>query len=166
MLVIQSFLDTKQEEFHKQLNDGINEFLVAHPDEIFYAFALDCNIYEQGEINFCFNTPEDWEKTKSHYAEYNRNELLETKYNSGDWERYQGFETIYLFDDWVEEDEDVEYVMDWLCQQMILFLEAESFQNIPKTDAFKILVFNHDTSATSSQERFEDISDLDVFKIR
>ncbi|OEH83151.1 hypothetical protein BCR26_02095 [Enterococcus rivorum] len=163
---MQQFLENKQEEFHKQLNDGISEFLLEQMDETFYAFALDCNIYEQGEINFCFNTIDEWEKTKIRYGEYNEEELLETKYNSGDWEKYQGFETIYLFDDWVEEEEDIEYCLNWLCEQMILFLDTSIFQAIPKTEDFKILVYDHDTDVTSSQERFEDFSDIELFKIK
>lgn len=164
--MIKSFLENKKEEFHKQLNDGISEFLIEHATEIFYAFALDCTIYEQGEIHFCFNTIEEWQQTQRRYQEYSEVELLEMKYNAGDWEKHRGFETIYLFDDWVEDEAAIDYCLDWLSEQMIVFLESPVYQKIPKTEAFKLLVYDHGSDAFSSQDRFEEFSDLEVFKIR
>lgn len=33
----------------------VSNFLAEHPNEVFYAFAFDCNA-EYAEVNLCFNT--------------------------------------------------------------------------------------------------------------
>ncbi|MBO0440811.1 DUF4303 domain-containing protein [Candidatus Enterococcus ikei] len=162
-----NFLEKQQEFFFNFLTDSIDNFLLDHSDETFYAFALDCNIHEEGEINLCFNTTELWQETTDYYTAkgYNNQQIEQMKYNAGDWDEDQRFTSLHLFDDWVEDDEDIETVLEWLCQQMLLLLESETFQRIPKTDDFKLLVYDHDEDPSDSHDRFEKISVIDYFQI-
>lgn len=164
---MKNFLEQQQDFFFNFLTDSIDNFLQDHSDETFYAFALDCNIYEEGEINLCFNTIELWQETINYYTDkgYSEKQLLEMKYAPSDWSEDQRITSIHLVDDWVEEDEDIEIVLDWLCQQMVLLVESETFQHIPKTKDFKLLVLDHDEEPSDSQERFEKISMAESFQI-
>ncbi|MGX7151081.1 DUF4303 domain-containing protein [Enterococcus ureasiticus] len=164
---MEHFLEKQQEYFFNFLTDSIDNFLLDHSDETFYAFALDCNIHEEGEINLCFNTVELWQETTSYYTNkgYTKIQLDEMKYASRDWDENQRVASIHLFDDWVEDEQDIEMVLEWLCQQMILLTDSETFERIPKTEDFKLLVYDHDESPSDSQERFEKIGMSEIFQI-
>ncbi|MGX7244883.1 hypothetical protein ACWOC1_08535 [Enterococcus quebecensis] len=164
---MENFLEKQQEFFFNFLTDSIDNFLLDHSDETFYAFILDCNIHEEGEINLCFNTTELWQETTDYYTNkgYTEQQISEMKYNSSDWDEDQRFTSLHLFDDWVEDDENIALVLDWLCQQMVLFLDSETFQRIAKTEDFKLLVYDHNEDSSDSQERFEKITMSEIFQI-
>lgn len=164
---MENFLEKQQEFFFSFLTDSIDNYLLDHSDETFYAFALDCNIYEEGEINLCINTVELWQETTEYYTTkgYTTSQLEEMKYNARDWDENQRFTSLHLFDDWVEDPDDIETVLEWLCQQIVLFLETETFERIPKTEEFKLLVYDRNEDAFGSQERFEKISMSAFFQI-
>lgn len=164
---MENFLEKQQEFFFSFLTDSIDNYLLDHSDETFYAFALDCNIYEEGEINLCINTVDLWQETTEYYTEkgYDREQLETMKYTTGDWDENQRFASLHLFDDWVEDEEAIQTVLDWLCQQMILLVESETFKHIPKTEDFKLLVYDHDETIAASQERFEKLMMADYFQI-
>ena len=52
-------LENELLEFTK---NEVLQFLAEHPNEVFYAFAFDCNA-EYAEVNLCFNTEEAFSKT-------------------------------------------------------------------------------------------------------
>ncbi|MEI5993282.1 DUF4303 domain-containing protein [Candidatus Enterococcus mansonii] len=164
---MKNFLEIQQEFFFNFLIDRIDNFLLDHSDETFYAFALDCTIYQEGEINLCLNTTERWEETTNYYADkgYKEQQLAEMKYHSKDWDEEQRFASIHLFDDWVEEDEDIQTTLDWLCEQLVLFTTSETFQRIPKTEAFKLFVYDHNEEPSDSEERFEKITTSELFQL-
>lgn len=66
---MENFLEKQQEFSFSFLTDSIDNYLLDHSDETFYAFALDCNIYEEGEINLCINTVDLWQETTEYYTE-------------------------------------------------------------------------------------------------
>lgn len=162
-----NFLEKQQEFFFNFLTDSIDNFLLDHSDDLFYAFALDCNIHEEGEITLCFNTVELWQETTNYYVNkgYSSPQLDKMKYSASDWDEDQRFASLHLFDDWVEDEQDIETVLEWLCQQMVLFLDSETFERIPRVEEFKILVYDHDEDDSASQERFEKIETSDCFQI-
>lgn len=164
---MEHFLEKQQEFFFNFLTDSIENFLLDHSDETFYAFALNCNIHEEGEINLCFNTVELWQETTSYYTSkgHSKSQLEEIKYNSSDWDETQQFASLHLFDDWVENEQDIETVLEWLCQQLILFIDSETFKRIPKTEDFKLLVCDQNENPSDSQERFEKIGMSEIFQI-
>ncbi|WP_086312000.1 hypothetical protein A5821_003246 [Enterococcus sp. 7F3_DIV0205] len=164
---MENFLEKQQEFFFSFLTDSIDNFLLDHSDDTFYVFALDCTIYEEGEINLYFNTVDLWQETTDYYTSkgHTSSQLEEMKYNARDWDENQRFATLHLFDDWVEDEQDIETVLDWLCQQIVLLTDSESFERIPKTEDFKVLVYDHDENPSDSQERFEKIGMSELFQI-
>ncbi|EOL42855.1 hypothetical protein [Enterococcus caccae] len=164
---MENFLEKQQEFFFSFLTDSIDNFLLDRSDETFYVFALDCTIYEEGEINLYFNTVDLWQETTDYYTSKNHStsQLEEMKYNARDWDENQRFASLHLFDDWVEDEQDIETVLDWLCQQMLLLVETDTFERIPKTKDFKVLVYDHDEHVFASQERFEKLTMSDYFQI-
>lgn len=164
---MENFLEKQQEFFFSFLMDSIDNFLLDHSDDTFYVFALDCTIYEEGEISLYFNTVDLWQETTDYYTSkgHTSSQLEEMKYNARDWDENQRFATLHLFDDWVEDEQDIETVLDWLCQQIVLLTDSESFERIPKTEDFKVLVYDHDENPSDSQERFEKIGMSELFQI-
>ncbi|MEI5989511.1 hypothetical protein A5881_000999 [Enterococcus termitis] len=164
---MEHFLEKQQAFFFNFLTDSIDNFLLEQTDETFYAFALDCSIYEEGEINLCINSVDLWQETASYYTNKgsNKSQLTEMKYSARDWDENQRIASLHLFDDWVEDEHDIETVLEWLCQQMILISESETFERIKKTESFKLLVYDHNESIFDSQERFEKLSTSDYFQI-
>ena len=150
----------------------VDKFLQENINKTFYAFAYDCNA-EYAEINLCFNTEEDFEKTLNNYqkGEFGKNyqseeEIYDLKYNTGDWD-YQCFSTTYLFSD--DELEDIldsfpeddylswhgftENLLNLFCEVLVDFSKTEIFSKIPKTNDFKFLCLDHDEDIKNAEER-------------
>lgn len=151
----------------------VSNFLTEHPNEIFYAFAFDCNA-EYAEVNLCFNTESAFSALLSesqsgkYKASYQTAEQInELKYNTGDWE-YQSFSTQYvlgedeLFGDEDDENEDedgepnkaiTENLLLHFSKVLIEFTKTEEFQKIPKTPDFKVFCIDHDEDLDEAELR-------------
>jgi len=121
----------------------VEQFLLAHPDKTFYAFAFDTHA-EYAELNLCFNTEVDFQQRLAYYqsgefaASYQSPEAIqELKFNTGDWE-YQCFSTCYLLSGAV------------FTECLVQFTQTEVYQAIPKTDGFMAFSIDHD----------EDVADM------
>ena len=141
----------------------VENFIKEHKDEIFYAFAYDCNA-EYAEVNLCFNTRYFFEKTLARYQtgkyaqEYKTKDgVYKLKYSLGDWE-YQCFDTLYFLaeEEMVEiygvniEEQITEFMH--LCRNALLdFTHTNEFAQIPKTDDFMVLCIDHDESLEAAQ---------------
>lgn len=155
---------------------GVSKFLKKHPNLSFYAFAYDCNI-EYAEVNLCFNTEDDFQKTlfeyqNGKYAEYYQTEedIEDLKYNTGDWE-YQCFDTIYLYsNEEIDEimnqipEDDYEKLNDFLEDMLLLvsevlmdFTKTEVYAQIPKTEDFIAYTIDHDEDFIDARERMNKI---------
>jgi len=147
---------------------------------IFYAFAFDCNA-EYAEVNLCFNTKISFEKVLQSYqtgefaeyyqteefAEYyqTEEEIYELKHNTGDWE-YQCFATTHaltdeeaaeIYDFETEYEKQANDLMNLFSETLLDFTLTNEFNNIPKTDDFKILCLNHDENIESAELRLNQI---------
>ena len=82
-------MDFEIETLVDYARDAIESFAAEHPDETFYAFAIDADM-------LCLNSVEQFEKTlKVYQAKYpkqyhTQKDIEELWWNTGDWE-YQGF---------------------------------------------------------------------------
>jgi len=146
--------------------NSVNIFLQKHRDFTFYAFAFDCNA-EYAEVNLCFNTEEDFTKTLYSYQNGKFSEsykteqaIYELKYNTGDW-KFQCFDTMYI----LEEDEMAEIYGEDIEEQVNDFMQifrnvlldfslTSEFNNIPKTNDFKILCIDHDEDIEQAELEF------------
>lgn len=158
---------------------GVEKFLQEHPGLEFYAFAYDCNA-EYAEVNLCFNTAADFEKTLNYYrsgeyAKYYQTEekIRELKYNTGDWE-YQCFQTLRFMtaDDLEEIFEQqpetknkswglfLENLMCLFCAAMLDFTKTETFGKIPKTKDFVVYCLDHDESIDRAFERMDSMREI------
>lgn len=143
------------------ISSEVNNFIQDHPDEAFYAFALDTNA-AYGEVNLCFNTEPMFAKTLSDYQngrygeEYQQpQDIWQLRYNTGDWD-YQCFATLYLIDDGALEDGDeCEQFMHYVCRSLIDYLQTDGFKAIPKTVNFKVLCIDHDEDIVDAQQRLQ-----------
>ena len=167
-------------EIKKQLLDftvnSVDSFLNEHPNLEFYSFAYDCNA-EYAEINLCFNTETEFEKTLKDYhtGKYSEHyqseeEINYLKFSTGDW-KYQCFETIYvltddeltkIFNDLPEDDykswnEFVETLREIFCETLLDFSKTETFKKIPKTDNFLAFCIDHDEDFKEAVERLKNI---------
>ncbi|RAJ31135.1 DUF4303 domain-containing protein [Pedobacter cryoconitis] len=159
----------------------VSKFLAAHPDEVFYAFAFDCNA-EDAEVNLCFNTESAFStllaesQSGKYKASYQTVEQInELRYNTGDWE-YQSFATTYVLseeelfgddeDDDHEETEDDEGAANEHTQNLLLhfsktlveFTKTEEYQKIHKTPDFKIFCIDHDENLDEAELRMSSFS--------
>ena len=147
----------------------VEQFLLAHPDKTFYAFAFDTHA-EYAELNLCFNTEADFQQQLAYYQSgkwaesYQSPEAIqELKFNTGDWE-YQCFSTCYVLsedelqtiqqslpeDDFSEWEEIVRQIRAVFNECLVQFTQTEVYQAIPKTDGFMAFSIDHD----------EDVSDI------
>lgn len=155
----------------------VSKFLAEHPDEVFYAFAFDCNA-EYAEVNLCFNTEDAFAATLTEYqsGEYkdsyqSTEQINELKYSTGDWE-YQCFETMYalteeeLFgEDDEEQEENEEEASSELAENLLLhfsktlmeYTKTEEFQKIPKTADFKVFCIDHDEDLEEADLRLSNL---------
>lgn len=153
---------------------GVEKFLKENPDLEFYAFAYDCNA-EYAEVNLCFNTEIDFEKTLRQYqiGDYSKyyqteDDIKDLKFNTGDWD-YQCFETINvltdaqlteIFNELPEDDykswkEFVENLMKLFCECLVDFTKTKTYQKIPKTKDFIVFCIDHDEDFEEAMERLE-----------
>lgn len=155
---------------------GVESFLKANPSMVFYAFAYDCNA-EYSEVNLCFNTEQAFAKTlanyqQGEYSEYYQSpeQINELKFNTGDWE-YQCFETHHIFSEQalgeifqaLPEDDDcsrnafVESIMEIFCKSLLLFLNTETYQKIPKSPQFLAFCIDHDEDFETAENRLNSV---------
>jgi hypothetical protein len=167
-------------EIRKQLLEftinSVESFLNEHSSLEFYSFAYNCNA-EYAEINLCFNTEAEFEKTLKHYqtGEFSKyyksdEEINDLKFNTGDWE-YQCFETLNvltdeeltkIFNDLPEDDykswkEFVENLLEVFCEVLLDFSKTETFKKIPKTDNFLAFCIDHDEDFENAIKRLEKV---------
>ena len=168
----------KKDKLKKQIvsfaEKGVKKFLKENPDLEFYAFAFDCNA-EYAEINLCFNTEKDFQKTLKHYQDGEFSEsyqseadINELKFNTGDWE-YQCFETLHVLNDkeldkisqQMPNDDDetwnefVNELLELFTESVIDFTKTETFSKIPKTEGFIAFCIDHDEDVDTAMERLE-----------
>ncbi|MEO8534540.1 MAG: DUF4303 domain-containing protein [Flavobacterium sp.] len=155
---------------------GVSEFLKNNPELEFYAFAYDCNA-EYAELNLCFNTLLDFEKTLDYYQngkfgqKYKSDEdIRDLKYNTGDWE-YQCFESMNILsdeelndifagfpdDDYRSWNEFVESVRELFCECLLEFRSTKTFESIPKSKGFISFCIDHDEGLEIALERLKRI---------
>ena len=141
----------------------VEQFLLAHPDKTFYAFAFDTHA-EYAELNLCFNTEADFQQRLTYYQSgewaesYQSPEAIqELKFNTGDWE-YQCFSTCYVLsedelqtiqqslpeDDFSEWEAIVGQIRSIFSECLQLFTQTEVYQSIPKTDDFIAFSIDND----------------------
>lgn len=162
--------------------ERVEQFLAENPDLEFYAFAYDCNA-EEAEVNLCFNTETDFQKTlkkyqEGDYAEYYQTEedINDLRYNTGDWE-FQCFDTIYILsdeelqgifnelypenkkvEDYALWKEFMESLMTFFCEVIIDFTKTETYKKIPKTADFISYCIDHDEDVQTAFARLEKVS--------
>lgn len=156
---------------------GVEKFLKENPTLEFYAFAFDCNA-EYCEVNLCFNTETDFQKTLTHYqsGKYGDNyqtdeEIIELKFNTGDWD-YQCFDTHYvleeseldeIYQNCPEDDDDktwlefVENLNELFCEVLLQFTQTETYQKIPKTKDFTPFCIDHDEDFETATDRLNKV---------
>jgi len=141
---------------------AIEKFSQEHTEEMFYAFSIDANM-------LCLNSLENFYPTLAYmqeqYPKYSSNEkeVLELKYNTGNWE-YQGFFTLRdgfddeaydkhynlpmdnpeLFDEGLEEA--FSKTSYHLAMQALLdkIVESGILNLLKKTPDFKVFLSEHD----------------------
>lgn len=172
-----------QEELLAFTKTEVSNFLTEHPNEVFYAFAFDCNA-EYAEVNLCFNTESafssllDESQSGKYKASYQSEEQInELRYNTGDWE-YQSFSTHYalsedeLFGDEEDQDEDgddenedgelnntiTENLLLHFSKTLVEFTRSEEFQKIPKTPDFKVFCIDHDEDLDEAELRLSSLT--------
>lgn len=153
----------------------VSNFLAEHPNEVFYAFAFDCNA-EYAEVNLCFNTESAFStllaesQSGKYKASYQTEQQInELRYNTGDWE-YQSFSTKYVLsedelfgdDDEENEDEDsgsaiTENLLLHFSKTLIEFTKTEEYQKIPKTPDFKAFCIDHDEDLEEAELRLSSL---------
>ncbi|PIT12832.1 DUF4303 domain-containing protein [Snodgrassella alvi] len=156
--------------------NGVEKFLIQHPELRFYAFAFDCNV-EYGEINLCFNTEHAFSKVLNRYQNgdfaenYRTTEAIyQLRYNTGDWE-YQCFDTLYVFseeelenyfnklypndvnDDYGAWKAFANSLLDLFTKQLVEFSKTDIFKKIPKTNDFKFFCIDHDEDIEEALQR-------------
>lgn len=161
--------DTIKSELLTFTKRAVEKFLDENSENVFYAFAYDCNA-EYAGICLCFNTENEFKKTLNYYQNgefsqyYKSNEQInDLKYNTGDW-KYQCFASINIFtddeltkifqdfpdDDYKSWQNFVEDLMMLFTETLLDFSKTEIFRKIPKTKDFKFFCIDHD-------EDFEDV---------
>lgn len=93
------------EELFEFCRNEIIEFSKAHPNEIFYGFAIDASL-------LCLNSEEQFRSALTEFEERWRtlpaDELVEFRANTGDW-AYQGFADMSSHQAWDEKLYDDHY---------------------------------------------------------
>jgi len=151
---------------------GVKQFLKENPGLEFYAFAYDCNA-EYAEVNLCFNTIEDFNRTLTHYRNgkfaenYKSDEAIkDLKYNTGDWE-YKCFDSINVLseeelneiynnfsdDDYKSWNLFIEELVELFCECLIEFRDSEVYRTIPKTENFTSFCIDHDEDFEDAEQR-------------
>lgn len=152
-----------KEQILTQFNTDLDGFLNESPNKNFYALAFTCN-YEYAEILLSLNTEEEFQETLADYQveypqTYNKeSEILELKYNTGDWENMDisGFyvmteeEMIERYGDDLEEQIQE---MEQFCKEVLTeFCQTDIFKKIPKTENFIAYCIDHDQDVIEAIE--------------
>lgn len=174
--MMKKFNDIKT-ELLKFTEMEIEKFLNEHSEKVFYAFAYDCNA-EYAEINLCFNTEDEFEKTLEYYqnGKYSQHyktdeQINELKYNTGDW-KYQCFASTNVFtdneltkifqnfpdDDYKSWQNFVEELMVLFTKTLIDFSKSKVFTKIPKTENFEFFCIDHDEDLEDVENRIKKIT--------
>ena len=155
--------------------NGVNSFLEANPELVFYAFAFDCNTEECAEVLLCFNTEKEFSKTLEEYQKgrfshlYKKEEeVFDLKFNTGDWE-YQDVDDISLMTrkeidtiynsipsaDFNEWENFTESLMQLFCETLVEFRKTETYNRIPKTKDFISFCIDHDEDFEPAMKRLK-----------
>ncbi|MEQ4923943.1 DUF4303 domain-containing protein [Proteus hauseri] len=172
MLLNQMLINKIKQDVVSFAIEETENFLKENEGKIFYAFAFDLNA-EYGELNLCFNTKEDFNKTLQHYQNSNSScdyrseeEIQNLKYNTGDWE-YQCFSTIYpiseneltaIFQKLPNDDllsKFIEEIVQIFSECLTLFKQTETYQKIPKTTDFIVFTIDHDEEVEEALSRLD-----------
>lgn len=158
----------KQALLQKIVKD-IERFLKKHSKKVFYAFAFDCS-KDVGEILWAFNTEKALasaikelkksdEDNDYNYGDKNSEDYLSLRYGIGDWKHATESKAYYIFGDGdachamydkaeeLDEENGVEHfeqeIMDFFEELLLAFCQTPTWQAIPKTADFKILLSEH-----------------------
>lgn len=158
----------KQALLQKIVKD-IERFLKKHSKKVFYAFAFDCS-KDVGEILWAFNTEKALasaikelkksdEDNDYNYDDKNSEDYLSLRYGIGDWKHTTESKPYYIFGDGdacsamydkaEELDEEngsdnfEQEIMDFFEELLLAFCQTPTWQAIPKTADFKILLSEH-----------------------
>ncbi len=181
----------KQALLQKIVTD-IDRFLSRHSRKVFYAFAFDCSVY-YGEILWAFNTEKALASSIKHYKEVddedeaalyddkNGEMYLSLRYGIGEWKHNTESKAYYIFGDGdaCEEmyekakkldkengsDNLNEEIMAFFEELLLAFCQTPTYQAIPKTEDFKILLSEHndneiDDTLPRSEKFMQRLNDL------
>ncbi|ANZ73661.1 BA75_00760T0 [Komagataella pastoris] len=142
-----------QDILQDSLKSHVSKALELQPSIQYYVLALDCNIQENGEICTALNDPKSFQDTAEKYYANEDPAYLNTeiKYNSGDFNGNSArIGAIDLFPNQELEDSQCQPILNELIEQMVIFMENpnSSYHSIPKTDDFKVIVYDHDQDAS------------------
>jgi hypothetical protein len=149
------------------IESELSKFSETHEDEVFYAFALDCNA-TYGDVLLCLNTPTALHETALAYHAKHPNrsvdaEIDNLRWSLGDW-KYQGFNlnaptwtqqysAALPFGDELSMEEDIEQFLVAACRAMIHAERKGAFANLSRTADFRIMCIDHDEDALEGDKR-------------
>lgn len=171
------YAEASADEIAQFVKNEVSRFVETHPNNVFSAFAFDCNIHEEVELNLCLTTSEHLNEILHYYqtgangAYYQSDEgILSLKYNTGDW-KYQCFSSMNCIHDEhhdyfsVNGEEKYHYWINLLSGIMTDFMASSTFAAIPKCEDFKVLVYDHEEEPLHSQKRLNAIGDSAFFRL-
>lgn len=162
-------LNEIQHRLLQQMQADLCSFLNEHQGLAFYCFAFDCNA-EYAEILLCLNTDKDFQKSLNSYQSGSSKKYYQTdedilclRYNTGDWE-YQDISSYTILEE-IElsklygDNYDLikSEIMTFNYQLLEQFCKTEAFEQIPKTQDFRVLCIDHDEDpdeAIKNTEKF------------
>jgi len=157
-----------EEALVRSIKSQISEFAAVHGDEVFYAFALDCNA-DYANVLFCLNTLESLDASTREYVKSNDPDEIasqkeDLEWGLGDW-KYQGFnlesalwpDQVPMLEDFAElpNSEDIEAFLVTCCRALILAEREGAFASLPRTSNFRVACIDHDEDAHAGEERLE-----------
>ncbi|SQI38981.1 Uncharacterised protein [Leminorella richardii] len=169
------YAEASADDIAQFVKNEVIRFVDAHPNEVFSAFAFDCNVHEEVELNLCLTTSKHLNEIL-HYYQTGANGayylsdagILSLKYNTGDW-KYQCFSSMNCIHDVaydyfsVNGEEKYRYWIDLLSKVMADFMASPTFADIPKSEGFKVLVYDHEEEPEDSQIRLNAIDNNPFF---
>ena len=150
------------------LEEEVRGFATQHPDEQFYAIALDCNA-QYGDILICANTPEALDAIAQRFAASEAGGMDDARelmrWGVADW-KYAGFnlhapqwqkryKAILPIGDELHQPEDIEAFLETVCRSLIRVERAGVFESLSRTPDFRIACMDHDEDMVQGDERLE-----------
>lgn len=150
------------------LEEEVRRFGAQHPDEQFYAIALDCNA-QYGDILICANTPETLDARAERFAASEAGGMADARelmrWGVADW-KYAGFnldapqwrtryKAILPIGDELHQPQDIEGFLETVCRSLIRAERAGVFECLSRTPDFRIACMDHDEDMVQGDERLD-----------